>query len=177
MQPGRFTGSGIIIRRLSDDPAPERYIPEALPWILEAGNPCFNWIFGGHEATWKNLSTWIRRSSSEVSITRVTLLVTDDGPVRGFIGLDGAELSLCRKADWLAILKEARGNGRTDLITLFAGHGYVQLSRTLPPARTQAMLARSDSHAVIADAESADEGSRTARLPCSKRLQTDKIQK
>ncbi len=94
---------------------PERFIPEVLPWIHEAGNPYFDWLFGGREAALKSVEAWMRRPSSEISISRVALLFAEDRPVGGFIGLGGADLALCRRADALAILKEAHSEGKSDL--------------------------------------------------------------
>ncbi len=36
-----------MFRRLDEDPDPTRLIPVARPWVHEAGNPYFDWFFGG----------------------------------------------------------------------------------------------------------------------------------
>lgn len=105
-----------IIRILDGVSDRERFIPEVLPWVHEAGNPYFDWLFGGFEAALKNIASWMRRPSSEISISRVTLLFAGDRPVGGFVALRGADLPLCRKADALAILREAQSEGRSDLL-------------------------------------------------------------
>ncbi len=105
-----------IIRILDGVSDRERFIPEVLPWIHEAGKPYFDWLFGGSETALKNIESWMRRPSSEISILRVTLLFAEERPVGGFIGLGGADLAQCRKADALAILREAQSQGRPDLL-------------------------------------------------------------
>ena len=95
---------------------PEKYISKVLPWIHEAGNPYFDWVFGGREAALRTIASWMRRASSEISISRMSLLLEGDRSVGGFIALGGAELALCRKADTRALLKEANSQRRSDLI-------------------------------------------------------------
>ncbi|MFQ5792389.1 MAG: GNAT family N-acetyltransferase [Acidobacteriota bacterium] len=111
----------MTFRSLYEDSDRERFIPEVLPWIHEAGNPYFDWVFGGRAAALKTIATWMRRPSSEISISRVVLLFDGDRPVGGFIALGGADLALCRKADALAMLKEADSQGRSDLRLRMAG--------------------------------------------------------
>lgn len=95
---------------------PEKYISKALPLIHEAGNPYFDLVFGGREAALRTIASWMRRASSEISISRMSLLLVGDRSAGGFIALGGAELALCRKADTRAILKEADSQRRSDLI-------------------------------------------------------------
>jgi ribosomal protein S18 acetylase RimI-like enzyme len=92
------------VRKLADDPDPERYLPGVLAWVHEAGNPYFDWILGGAERAGEVLAQWVRRNSSEVSIRRATLLFEDDRSVGGFIALDAAQLGRCRQADLLALM-------------------------------------------------------------------------
>ncbi len=95
----------------SVDSGLEQYIPDVLPWIHEAGNPYFDWIFGGPEAARQNLARWMRRLSSEVAIGRVNLLFERNRPVGGFIALRGTDLAVCRRADALDLLREAAEQG------------------------------------------------------------------
>lgn len=101
---------------MAEDSARERYLVDVLPWVHEAGNPYFDWMFGGREAARQTLASWMRRPSSEVSLARMTLLLSGDEAVGGFIGLGGAELAQSRKADWLAMLKESSEPGRSELM-------------------------------------------------------------
>jgi hypothetical protein len=89
-------------RSLSGDHHAERWIPQVLPWLQEAGDPYYHWFFGGivpAERTPSLLAGWVRRRSSELSIERAVLLVTGDCALGGFIALGGADLQACRRAD------------------------------------------------------------------------------
>jgi ribosomal protein S18 acetylase RimI-like enzyme len=110
-----------IFRSLVQEPQAERFIPEVLPWLYEAGNPYFDWLFGGREPARERLETWMRRTSAEVSILRVTLLCDGGCAVGGFLALGGAEVMRCRKADLVALLmKEKHGKAREELLTRIA---------------------------------------------------------
>ena len=91
--------------RLAEEEDAQRFIPETLPWIHEAGNPYFDWIFGGSESARGHLADWMKRDSSEVSIRRVILLREKGTGVAGFVALSGVDLAGCRKADSLALAK------------------------------------------------------------------------
>jgi ribosomal protein S18 acetylase RimI-like enzyme len=99
---------------LSQDQFIERWISETLPWIHEAGNPYYDWCFGGAPEAGSVLAEWMRRPSSEVFVGRVRLLVDDGHMVGGFIALSGSELADCRKADAVATIqaveREERGS-------------------------------------------------------------------
>lgn len=79
-------------------------ILHALPWILEAGNPYYDVLFGGAASTLTNLQKWTSRDSSEVSIRRADFLMSDSGMVGGFIALGGRTLRNARRADSVALL-------------------------------------------------------------------------
>ena len=98
----------------------ERYIAEALPWVHEAGNPYFDWIFGGPEAALDNLEAWMKRPSSEVSIQRTRILLQGDRVVGGFLALGGEDLQRCIKADTLALLSAVKGEARRALLQRMA---------------------------------------------------------
>jgi ribosomal protein S18 acetylase RimI-like enzyme len=102
-------------RPLSTDGDPERWIPQVLPWVREAGDPYHSWFLGGcasAERTDSILAGWMRRRSSEVSVERAVLLVTADRVVGGFIALGGVDLQARRRADTLAALQAAGRDGR-----------------------------------------------------------------
>lgn len=80
----------------------------AVSLIHEAGQPYFDWFFGGPEAARAALTQWIARPSSEVAAGRVTVVYTNEGPAGLFIGLGGAELTTCRKSDLLAVATRAK---------------------------------------------------------------------
>jgi len=78
-------------------------IEKILPWVHEAGNPYFDFIFDDRDVARAALGRWMRRASSEISVNRAVLLRGDDEPLGGFIALTGAELSTCRRMDAAAL--------------------------------------------------------------------------
>jgi ribosomal protein S18 acetylase RimI-like enzyme len=88
----------------ADGRDPLSLIPHALLWISEAGNPYYDWLFGGRDATTNVLKSWLRRSSSEVSVSRAQFLFCDSEIAGGFIALDGLQLRNARKADTASLL-------------------------------------------------------------------------
>jgi ribosomal protein S18 acetylase RimI-like enzyme len=75
--------------------------------VHAASIPFFDWFFGGAEASRAAFTEWIARPSSEVSGSRMSILyATGKRPVGLFVGLSGAELALCRKADLLAAMSQ-----------------------------------------------------------------------
>jgi len=80
-------------------PDPAALIPRALPWILAAGQPYYDWLCGGHEATERAVAMWLRQASSEIFIERIQFLQCGAKIAGGIIGLPGAELKRARTAD------------------------------------------------------------------------------
>ena len=105
-----------MFRALADEPDPARYIPVVVPWIHEAGNPYFDAFFGSHDAAHRALQRWMARPSSEVAITRVTLLCERGRSAGCFVALSGTELASCLRADSFAALREAGPEGRRALL-------------------------------------------------------------
>lgn len=83
----------------------ERFLKKVLPWVHEAGNPYFDYLFGDSDAARENILDWMQRPSSEIAIDRCRILQQDERSVGGFIGLNGAELEKCRKADMMVLMK------------------------------------------------------------------------
>jgi hypothetical protein len=106
----------IAFRALAGDGQAERWVPEALPWVHEAGNPYYDWFFGGRERTLAVLGDWMRRPSSEVFVGRAVMLVEGRQRTGGFIALGGEELRQCRRADALAAMETAGRQGRGTLV-------------------------------------------------------------
>ncbi len=103
-----------------DVPKSEQYTSEILTGIHEAGNPYYDWFFGGHDVARKILGRWMTRISSEVSISRAKLLLEDHQHAGGFIALTGKDLLACRKSDMLALMKEMAPDLKFDLTGRFA---------------------------------------------------------
>lgn len=108
--------SKITIMSVSPQNDIEKLISEAIPWIYAAGNPYYDWFFGSPQATLKILNSWIRRSSSEISIQKVRFLIYGDLILGGYIALSGQQLKLCRKADTLELMKTIKAENRSDLM-------------------------------------------------------------
>jgi ribosomal protein S18 acetylase RimI-like enzyme len=98
--------STITLRHLAAEPAREGFIPAVLPWVLEAGNPYFDWFFGREEAPGR-IERWMLRPSSEVAIGRAVVAELDGSVVGGYVAVQGRELPTCRIADAVAALAEA----------------------------------------------------------------------
>jgi ribosomal protein S18 acetylase RimI-like enzyme len=106
----------MTFRPLAEDQNADRWIPQILPWVVEAGDPYYSWFFRGIGLGGRPdsvLASWMRRRSSEVSVRRAVLLVTGDCAAGGFIALAGLDLQGCRRADTLAALQVAGREGRT----------------------------------------------------------------
>lgn len=82
----------------------ERLVLYALPWIIEAGNPYYDALFGDAVSTLTHLKKWACRGSSEVSIRRVRFLMSNSDFAGGFIALSGGDLRRARRADTVALL-------------------------------------------------------------------------
>ncbi len=94
----------------------EHFIAKILPWVHEAGNPYFDFLFGGNAAAVSVLDRWMRRKSSEVSIARAALLHGQDEPVAGFIALSGSELNACRRVDMAALTMAGSRRQREEVL-------------------------------------------------------------
>lgn len=105
-----------LFQALSQDQSIERRIASTLPWIHEAGNPYYDWFFGGATEAESGLAQWMRRPSSEVFVGRVRLLVDDLHSVGGFIAMPGSELAACRRLDALASMQAAERAQRDSVL-------------------------------------------------------------
>jgi ribosomal protein S18 acetylase RimI-like enzyme len=103
-------------RSVSGDESIERWIPATLPWVHEAGNPYYDWLFGGAAEAALALGDWMRRPASEVFVGRVELLVDDGHAVGGYISLSGTELADCRRMDAVATMQAVGPDKRGSLV-------------------------------------------------------------
>jgi hypothetical protein len=83
---------------------PEALIQRALPWVLEAGNPYYTLLFGSAESALRVLESWMRRTSSEISTSRLQFLSCESELAGGFIAIGGGELRKARMSDGIALL-------------------------------------------------------------------------
>jgi ribosomal protein S18 acetylase RimI-like enzyme len=107
---------GRDFRALAEDRDHQRHLPDLLPWVHEAGNPYFDWLLGDPGTARAAIEVWMRRSSSEIALERVVALFEDGRAVGGFVGLAGADLARCAKADSLVALKAVGREGRAELL-------------------------------------------------------------
>ena len=84
-------------RKSSQYTDPHNLIRKVLPWVHVAGNPYFDWVFGGTRIANQILCHWMGRPSSEISILKVQLLIYKNQIAGGFIALSGKELKKCRR--------------------------------------------------------------------------------
>jgi ribosomal protein S18 acetylase RimI-like enzyme len=97
-------------------PCSDQIIEKISPSVHEAGNPYFDFIFGGHESAAAALARWMKRASSEISIERVFCLTLEGQTLGGFIAMPGAELAACRRLD-AAALTMSGNRERRELIS------------------------------------------------------------
>ena len=106
------TGTASIpAAEVARDPA---VLESIIDGIHSAGNPYFDYIFGAPDVSRHALGAWVHRSSSELALQRVTLLMEERAVVGGLIGLNESDWKRCRTADTIALVAGAR-NGRAEL--------------------------------------------------------------
>jgi ribosomal protein S18 acetylase RimI-like enzyme len=93
---------------LLEHPEPAALAPDVVALIHEAGNPFFDWFFGGRGRARAAIERMLQRSSSEIAASRVVVLLEGERLGGVTVALDGAELARSRKADTLAMLGENR---------------------------------------------------------------------
>jgi ribosomal protein S18 acetylase RimI-like enzyme len=103
-------------RKASDLGIEEDLVCRLLPWVCAAGNPYFDFLFGGAEKTPQVLGDWLRRPSSEVSILRASIMLLGSEVAGAFIALGGADLRKARKADTIALAKVGDPSERSALL-------------------------------------------------------------
>jgi ribosomal protein S18 acetylase RimI-like enzyme len=82
----------------------EARIEPILPWLHEAGNPYWDWLWGSPTEARRQLKGWLARSSSELSAEHVVCLTDGGGhAVGGYVALPGRTVQICRRADLLAL--------------------------------------------------------------------------
>jgi GNAT superfamily N-acetyltransferase len=107
------TGEAISFRGAGEFPDPIALISRALPWIVAAGQPYFDWFCGGRDIAERTVAMWMARPDSEVSIQRMQFLQYGSEIAGGIFGLGGAQLKKARIADtgtfWATLDAAAQG--------------------------------------------------------------------
>lgn len=89
----------IAFRSVTDFSDPAAVVPQAILWILAAGQPYFDWLCGGPDAAKQAVAMWMKQPSSEMAIRRMQFLECGTNIAGGIIGLGGADLKKARTAD------------------------------------------------------------------------------
>lgn len=82
----------------------EHKLQEIVPWVLQAGRPFYNIFLHGADPE-TTIHRWLTRRSSELSLQRLRLLISDDRIVGGYISLSGRDLPGSRQADLLDLAR------------------------------------------------------------------------
>ena len=103
-------------------------IANIFPWLHEASNPYWDWLW--RSAAQTQLNDWLYRPNSELSERRVRYLIDGDDIVGSYISMPGSELQICRRADLIALTNYLRRNPDEGMMirirqaqSLFAGVG------------------------------------------------------
>ncbi len=112
--------SSITYKRATDFPDPESVIPQAVPWVLAASYPYYEWLLGSPELAQSTVSKWMKRQSSEIFIRRVRFVLCDSEIAGGYLGMPGHELKKARMADAEALWADADESGRAALLQRIA---------------------------------------------------------
>lgn len=103
----------ITFRSVAEFPDSDSLISHALPWILAAGQPYYDWFCGNRDVAERTVAMWMRQPASEVSIQRMQFLQCGSDIAGGIIGLSGTELKQARIADinsyWATLDVDSRG--------------------------------------------------------------------
>jgi ribosomal protein S18 acetylase RimI-like enzyme len=100
-----------VFRPFRDCHDPERLTASIAALIHEAGNPYYNWLYGGPSEARAAVDRQFRLPASEISSTRVTALMKVDVLVGIYVALTGAELARARMIDAAAIVSRERSQG------------------------------------------------------------------
>lgn len=121
------------VRLLSKEPSAllPALISTLAPWAYDASNPFADWYFGDPDAAAEILTEWMARPDSELYLGRAVLLSDAAGTPEGaIIWIPGAQLSVCRAADFAAFLGDLGGGPEAEAIALEVTAG----ARVLFPA-------------------------------------------
>jgi GNAT superfamily N-acetyltransferase len=89
---------------------------DTLPWMHEASNPYWDWLWGSPEEARLQLRSWMRRSNSELAERRILSLVVGGRIVGGYIAMPGNEVRVCRTADLLSMANYLRRKPNEQII-------------------------------------------------------------
>ncbi len=86
-------------------------------WILDAGNPYFEWLLGGPSRSRSALRDWLDSPQSELSADRIRAVRTQSGEtIGGFIAIAAEDLAACRKNDLVRMMRSTPSQDRAGLM-------------------------------------------------------------
>ena len=104
------------IQPLAEERRTKAVMNDLLIWIHEAGNPYFDWLFGGAEVALPIIASRMTCPGSELFVGDADVLLDDSGDAIGcFIALTGATLAQRRRRDAIAYLNSVGSAGRNAL--------------------------------------------------------------
>ena len=106
----------VRLRALAEDPDAERLTDALAPGLYEAGKPYFDRMFGDPAAGVAAVRRYLASERSELSIRRVTVLEDGGELVGAFVGVEGADMPRCARADSLLALKLVGREGRAGFL-------------------------------------------------------------
>jgi len=101
--------------KLSDYASAEEIRREVVVLISEAGNPYYDWFYGGGAETRAAIERQLDRPDSELARDRVTVLLRDARLGGLYVALGGAELARVRLADTVALVRAGSSDDRQRL--------------------------------------------------------------
>jgi len=108
--------SSITYKRAADFSDPVATIPQAVPWIMAASYPYYEWLLGSPDLAQSMVAKWMARASSELFIRRVRFVLCDSQIVGGYLGMSGSDLKKARMADAEALWSDSDESRRASLL-------------------------------------------------------------
>lgn len=97
------------------EPAVAELIPVLAPVIYEASRPFADWYFGEPDVAAEIITEWMARPTAEVFVGRAMIAEAEDAGTMGcLIGLSGADLADCRRADFAAFCADLGSGPEAD---------------------------------------------------------------
>ena len=112
--------SSITYKRATEYADPDSVISQAVPWVMAASYPYYEWLLGTPELAQASVTRWMKRPSSELYIRRVRFVLIDSEIAGGYLGMSGRELKKARMADAEALWSESEPTGRAALLKRIA---------------------------------------------------------
>jgi GNAT superfamily N-acetyltransferase len=97
------------------EPIDAAYMAATAEWIVEAGGPYMEWLYGGREAALRFVTECLASERSELWAGRVVTLREGGRVAGGYLAQSGKELAAGRRTDISALLRWDGGPSRDEL--------------------------------------------------------------